>query len=71
MEATSGYGRYVQSPRRAEVDGAAFLAMCSECRKVRVAEGRWAPAEPFLDEQFGVAVSHGFCNECFQRFEDV
>ncbi len=44
-----------------------FLVICAGCKSVRV-DDRWIPIDRFLHDQSDLALSHGMCPDCIERW---
>lgn len=44
-----------------------LLPICSFCKKIRDAEGRWEPLEQYIGERSEAEFTHGVCPECLQE----
>ena len=47
-----------------------LLPICSYCRRVRNDQNYWGQLEAFLVEHSDLKLSHGVCEDCFQRQAD-
>lgn len=45
-------------------EGASFVTVCCNCRRVRDGLGSWRDMEEYFSRQAGVEISHGLCAEC-------
>ena len=46
------------------VDFASVMHVCSWCRSVRDGASNWQPIDQYLDQKYGVPISHGICESC-------
>ena len=44
-----------------------MLAVCSYCKRMRAADGSWAPLERYIERHSKAEVSHGVCPECYEK----
>jgi phosphoserine phosphatase RsbU/P len=43
-----------------------LLSVCSYCKRIREADGRWASLERYIEARSKAEFSHGFCPDCFE-----
>ncbi|HXM71170.1 MAG TPA: response regulator transcription factor [Thermoanaerobaculia bacterium] len=43
-----------------------LLAVCSLCKRIREADGRWDSLERYVEARSKAEFSHGFCPECYE-----
>jgi sigma-B regulation protein RsbU (phosphoserine phosphatase) len=43
-----------------------LLSVCSYCKRIREADGRWASLEGYIEARSKAEFSHGFCPECYE-----
>lgn len=49
-----------------------ILPICSYCKKIRTAEGRWEPVDVYIHRHSQADISHGICPECAkQHYPDI
>ena len=46
-----------------------LLIVCSSCQKIRIGQNAWEEMNYYLQEHSLAAFSHGFCPECYKKFE--
>jgi hypothetical protein len=45
-----------------------LVPVCSWCGKIRDPEGEWLTIEEFFRKYFGMACTHGICEDCRDRY---
>jgi DNA-binding NtrC family response regulator len=45
-----------------------LIPVCSDCRKVRIANGQWQPSEQFFRDQLHMYFTHGLCDKCLPKY---
>ena len=51
-----------EPPAPAKPDG--VVAICARCKKLRDEQNRWSSPERFLNDRFGLRLTHGLCPDC-------
>lgn len=46
-----------------------LLPICSYCKKIRDARGRWQPVEKYIEERSEATFTHGVCEACLSEQE--
>lgn len=49
------------------VDFSGATCVCSWCKRVRNQSDEWQPLDQFLDQAYGIPVSHGICESCVEE----
>jgi len=45
-----------------------LLPICSSCKKIRDDEGYWHAIDLYMENHLDVIFTHGFCDECLEKF---
>ncbi len=48
-----------------------LLPMCAWCKKVRDDDGYWRQVEDYFRQRSKLRFTHGMCNDCEKRFNDI
>lgn len=47
---------------------AGILSLCSYCKKIHLATGKWQEIDQFLATHTDVQISHGVCDDCIHQY---
>lgn len=56
-----------KSEEAAKLNWKGLVPVCSWCNKIRDPEGEWLTIEAFFRKYFGMACTHGICEDCRDR----
>lgn len=62
------HGELVREDSWSSPQAKAVIPLCSCCKQVRHAGGRWTQLETYFAEHFGIRFTHSLCPECVKIF---